>query len=155
MPRLSALFIATSAAALLSACAIRPDSYFVPTTYAENRNPIMIDGVAVLTEPPACNYIELGRAYAATWHLEATEDTVNMLKAEAAMYGAEAIILHPNIPDCPEGSKFEICYGRGDYLEATAITYPLEPDELAYDGTLEMQPENGYDNSVPAAPAQP
>lgn len=137
------------ACALLSACHVTPltslpYSYYEANPHAEQQPSILPGGVAVLHDYPVCAFEELGEVKTTHHRVEITPSRIEALRAQAAVYGADAIIVHPNLPVCPDGGHPPICGGRGEYVIATAINYidepPTEPKPV-----LEYEFESGYD----------
>lgn len=135
----------------LIACAplhpLEPQPYddfrLLPTK--ESRAPILPDGVAVLAEYPACAFEAMGEARVASNRVEITPSRVKALREQAALYGADAIIVHPNMPVCADGSNPPICPGRGEYVIATAIQYLDDPAHMSEKTGLEYEFKRGYD----------
>ena len=118
---------------------------FIPTNAAEGRQPILPDGVAVLHEYPDCGFEPLGEVRARNYQIEITPSRIQKLKEQAALYGADAIIVHPNLPICENGSHPPICAGRGEYVIATAIQYLDDPVTKSVKPVLEHQYKRGQD----------
>lgn len=73
-----------------------------------------------------------------------TPSRVRALQQEAALVGADAIIVHPNLPVCKDGTHPPICKGRGEFVIATAIHYLDEPSTQEA-AALEYEYKRGYD----------
>ena len=120
--------IALSSLLLVSACAVEPKSNSERNTYLiDNRiefASVFPESVAVLTAPPACHFMDLGIASVHAPELEPSSSTIKALQQQAAMHGADAIILHKNTPaDCAMPGDFALCPGKGEFNFATAIRY--------------------------------
>jgi hypothetical protein len=116
--------IALSALVLVSAC-VTPKSYYKPHPYIAAQGityqPVQPASVEVMSEPPACAFLDLGVVSVHAAQVTPSASTIDALKNRAALQGADAIILHANAPrDCAE---FTLCPGKGEYNFATAIKY--------------------------------
>ncbi|MAR56180.1 MAG: hypothetical protein CMM93_03260 [Rickettsiales bacterium] len=117
-------FIALSLLLAATGC-VTKKTFYQPHAYLEARDvmfpAVLPDSVAVLTAPPACRFLDIGTVSVAAPELEPSAKTVQALQDEAALHGADAIILHSNKPKNCE--NFVLCPGAGSYNFATAIKY--------------------------------
>lgn len=150
MPRLvlAVTFVALFAASCvpISPFSAQPHSQFHLAPNAPKLAPILPEGVAALDETPPCDFRVLGQAWVTHRSIDITSSRITALKQQAAQYGADAIILHPNRAYCSDGREIAECKGRGEYVIATAIQYLNKAKKPFSQPALETTPEVRYDN---------
>lgn len=140
-----------AALTLASACmtvprhAVGPHTSIEPTELGKSLPSVLPSGVAVLHDYPKCDFDLVGEVKVTNFTIDITPSRIKALREQAALYGADALVVHPNLPVCADGTHPPLCPGRGNYVIASAIKYTDTPPSRAEEEALEYKFQRGYD----------